>query len=146
MAIGSIEGDCDIYIDKLSLECRLTGSEGVVIGSLSGKKSCASLNNGYVQVTGEADSLMCIGSLSSGNTLVQINLSTLKCEFSGKSSAFIGSFEPNARLSITSCTITVNGQSEYEDLFAAEEENIVFSDCQCNATINGKDKTRIEFD
>ena len=146
VAIGSIEGDCDIYIDKLSLECKLTGSEGVVIGSLSGKKSAASINNGYVLVTGKADNLMCIGSLTSENTLVKINLSTLNCDFSGKSSAFIGSFDPDAKISITSCTISVNGESDHNELFAASEDNIIFSDCKCTALINGEDKTRVQFD
>ena len=146
VAVGSIEGDCDIYVDKVSLECKLTGSEGVVIGSMSGKKSAASINNSYVLVTGEADKLMCIGSLSSENTTVMNNLSTLNCDFSGKSSAFIGSFAPDAKISITSCTISVNGTSDHEDLFAATEDNIIFSNCKCTAMINGKDKTRIHFD
>ena len=146
VAIGSIEGDCDIYIDKLSLECRLTGTEGVVIGTLSGRKSASSINNGYVLVSGEADKLMCVGSLSSETTQVKVNLSTLNCDFSGKSSAFIGSFVPDAKISITSCTIYVNGDSDYDELFAASEDNIIFSDCKCTAMINGKDKTRIKLD
>ena len=144
VGIGSVEGDCDVLVDRLSLECKLSGNECVVIGSIKGSKCLVGVNYGLVSVDAEADTLMCVGSLYSPNTQVKTNLSTLNCNFSGDSSAFIGSFDPNGKVTISNCTITVNGTSKHEELFAADEKNIVFSHCKCTAMINGKDKTRVD--
>ena len=146
VGIGSVEGDCDILVDKLSLHCNVSGEEGVGIGTISGDKCNIGVTNALVVLDATANKLMCIGSHNAWNTVTRLNLSTVSCEFTGSDSSFIGSFDPNAKVNISNCTLAVNGRSDNEDLFAADESNVVFSHCKCTAMINAKDKTRINFD
>lgn len=146
VGIGSVEGDCDVLIDKLSFHCNIAGEEGVGIGTISGGKCNIGVTNALVIMDATANKLMCIGSHRSWNTVTRFNLSTVNCEFTGTDSSFIGSFDPNAKINISNCTIAVNGRSDNEDLFAAKEENVVFSHCKCTAMINAKDKTRVNFE
>ena len=144
VGIGSVEGNCDIYIDKLSLNCTLSCSEGVVIGNLSGKECIVSLSSGYFMIRGKAHYLMCIGSHKAENTSIKLNLLSLICDYSGASSAFIGSFVPGAKVSITRSSVTANGTSEIEQDFAADDKDIIISHSKCVVTVNNKVLTREE--
>jgi len=144
VGIGSVEGNCDIYIDKLSLNCTLLCSEGVVIGNLSGKECIVSLGSGYFMIRGKAHYLMCIGSHKAEKTSIKLNLLSLICDYSGASSAFIGSFVPGAKVSITRSSVTANGTSEIDQDFAADDKDIIISHSKCVVTVNNKVLTREE--
>ncbi|SCW55580.1 diguanylate cyclase (GGDEF) domain-containing protein [Ruminococcaceae bacterium YRB3002] len=144
VGIGSIDGDCDILIDKLSLNCTMHGHEGVAIGSMHGNTCIVSMNSGYITITANVNDMICVGSLASSDVRVKLTLLSLNCEFSGDNSGFIGCFEPGAKVSIARCSVSANGRSaNLRDIYA-EEENINISHTKCEITINDRLKSRID--
>jgi len=145
VGIGSVEGDCDIYIERLSLECVMAGAEGVAIGNISGSKCNIGINSGYVTMKCDATDFMCIGSLKTPGTSIKLTLMSLVCEYSGDMCAFVGSFADGAKIGISRCTINATGRcSGFEHDFAAGDSNITVMHSTCNVKINNKQLTRVD--
>ena len=144
VAIGSIEGSCDAFFDKISLNCSLICSEGVIIGTMTGKESAVSLGSGYFMLKARANKLICIGSYSAEKTTVKLNLLSLFCEFDGKEAGFIGSFNDGAKVYITRSSVTATGKSELEKPYAADEENIILSHGKFVVSVNDKVLSKVE--
>ena len=145
VGIGSVEGDCDIYIERLSLTCVMGGTDGVGIGNLFGKKCNIGINSGYVLLKCNATDFVCVGSLKTPDTSIKLTLMALDCEYSGNKCAFAGSFADGAKINISRCTINAVGRcSDFECDFAADDSNITVMHSTCNVKINNIQLTRID--
>ena len=145
VGIGSVEGDCDIYIERLSFDCVMAGAEGVAIGNIAGSKCNIGINSGYVTLKCDATDFMCVGSLRTPGTTIKLTLMSLVSEYSGDMCAFAGSFAEGSRINISRCTINAVGRcSDYEHDFAADDSNITVMHSTCNVKINNKQLTRID--
>ncbi len=142
VGIGSVEGDCDISIDKLSLICVLHGNEGIALGCISGSKCNVVINSGSVKIDAEVNDFMGVGSHMASDTFIKLNHMSLNCNFSGSSSAFVGSFREGAKISISSCCVSAKGTTGYGYDFAASEENINLKNSKCEVMINDRIMTR----
>lgn len=103
VAIGSLAGDCDIYIGNVNCRLRTDGNDSICVGALHGSANIRTI--GKLDIASDGESTVGIGTVN-GPANISIEDNTVSAILHTYSGTGIGSINDEAHVTITSSTVS----------------------------------------
>ncbi len=124
VGIGSLSGDADIYILNSKIMGILTGEVVTGIGSLSGNSAKIDIDKAYLNLSGRASKVCCIGMASEccEGADIKIKYTGIAVRADGNKALALGSIQRNSRIDISHASVSGNVSTSLESAIGAEDK------------------------